>query len=1245
MTAAVLTLTASPGYAQTPLPNPPLAEACGLDIVLVIDGSGSVDSTEYAQMQAAFVDFVEAFLVDSVTPTQFALVELATGAVLRQGFTGDATTIIDEINEPRVQPSGQFTNWDGGLYNARILLPNRGNPDLIVFSSDGNPNRRGGHTALGHSASIQTVSEGDAMSWAIAEANAAKTAGARIVAVGIGNDLDTGNLEDVSSADAVITSNFSQLAEDLAALAIELCAGTVTAHKVFDIDGNLATLGDQSDGESWTFTANVDAPDSATPPSGATDAAGLINFDIDLGINGLAVVDIVETLKPNYTFLSASCTDQSDAPAGTPGALAVNNISIGADDIISCTFYNQPDCSYLDDECVEGVFNPTTEECETQPVAGPCDDGLFCTTGDTCTAGVCGGTPLSCNDGVSCTVDSCSEAADTCVHTPNHAVCSNGAYCDGAEVCDLVSGCQAGPAIVCSDGIFCTLDTCNEATDSCTHVANHGACNDFQYCNGVESCDLVHGCEAGTPVDCNDGVACTVDSCDEVADVCSNSPNHGACSNGQFCDGVEVCDPDGGCEPGSPIDCGDGVPCTVDTCNEAADQCDHAPNHASCSNGEFCDGTEVCDPVNDCQAGTAPNCGDGVSCTTDACNELTDQCDHAPDDAVCSNGQYCDGAETCDPVNDCEPGTPVSCDDDVSCTVDTCNEATDQCNHAPNDTVCVNGEFCDGIETCDPVNDCQPGTDPCVPLSCSEVLDQCVMCLTDAQCDNGEFCDGVETCNEGTGMCVPGTPVTCNDGIACTTDSCDEDANACAYAPNDGACSNGLYCDGVETCNPSGGCQAGTPVVCVDTVACTVDSCNEAQDRCNYVPDNTLCSDGQFCNGVEVCSLTLGCRPGTALTCTDGISCTLDSCNETLDQCEHVPNDALCSDGLFCNGAEVCDPVNRCVSAPPVVCTDGVGCTNDFCNEVADRCESTPNHALCTNGLYCDGNEVCDPINGCGPGVPVDCSDDNACTANSCYEAGDMCLAEDICCGNGSIDIGEECDDGNLEDADGCDSNCKYTRCGNGIVTPGEECEYTEICGNLLDDDEDGFFDCADPDCEVENCTAECELAPPCTCIEEDPAIVLLNKSPNFFRLHGRIPGDVFTIDPQEEGVTIQLSNADGVIYEAMLPPSSFVMRSPTRFSFKDKTAVTGVDPVGPHAGLAQLYMQFRVIEGVSYLTFKIKAYGDFSEATLPCMTTQVTVGDDLAALRADWTLRKAGAWWLRRGDYVCPSTCASEPR
>src|SRR2546427_2118298 len=57
-------------------------------------------------------------------------------------------------------------------------------------------------------------------------------------------------------------------------------------------------------------------------------------------------------------------------------------------------------------------------------------------------------------------------------------------------------------------------------------------------------------------------------------------------------------------------------------------------------------------------------------------------------------------------------------------------------------------------------------------------------------------------------------------------------------------------------------------------------------------------------------------------------------------------------------------------------------------------------------------------------------------------------------CGNGTVEPPEVCDDGNLVDGDGCDSNCTPTACGNGIVTagrggghgetgPGEGCSAT----------------------------------------------------------------------------------------------------------------------------------------------------------------------------------------------------------
>jgi MYXO-CTERM domain-containing protein len=52
-------------------------------------------------------------------------------------------------------------------------------------------------------------------------------------------------------------------------------------------------------------------------------------------------------------------------------------------------------------------------------------------------------------------------------------------------------------------------------------------------------------------------------------------------------------------------------------------------------------------------------------------------------------------------------------------------------------------------------------------------------------------------------------------------------------------------------------------------------------------------------------------------------------------------------------------------------------------------------------------------------------------------------------CGDGNADAPETCDDGNLTDDDGCDSNCTPTACGNGILTPPVDCDD----GNAVDGD------------------------------------------------------------------------------------------------------------------------------------------------------------------------------------------------
>ena len=142
----------------------------------------------------------------------------------------------------------------------------------------------------------------------------------------------------------------------------------------------------------------------------------------------------------------------------------------------------------------------------------------------------------------------------------------------------------------------------------------------------------------------------------------------------------------------------------------------------------------------------------------------------------------------------------------------------------PNDAVCDNGLFCDGDETCSASVGCLAGADPCSGQECDEGNDTCGACVNAGQCDDGLVCTGVETCVDN--ACVAGTPVVCNDNVACTVDSCDEPGGECLFVPDDDSCDNGVFCDGAETCNVNSDCQAPSGV------ACPGQSCNEGGDVC-----------------------------------------------------------------------------------------------------------------------------------------------------------------------------------------------------------------------------------------------------------------------------------------------------------------------------------------------------------------------------------------------------------------------------
>ena len=235
--------------------------------------------------------------------------------------------------------------------------------------------------------------------------------------------------------------------------------------------------------------------------------------------------------------------------------------------------------------CDDGNYC-TTDSCD--PESGcvhelnelPCDDDDVCTISDHCHLGQCiNSGPLTCNDGNHCTDDLCNpesgcsfvfnnapcddgepctegEACSLGSCQPGQPVnCDDGAFCNGEESCSTGVGCVNGNPPVTDDGVECTVDTCDEESDSVVHTKDDQFCDDDLFCNGLESCHLLDGCLDGIPPAVDDQVGCTVDSCDEENDVAVHVPDNGLCDDDMACNGVETCDPELDCQAGVGEDC------------------------------------------------------------------------------------------------------------------------------------------------------------------------------------------------------------------------------------------------------------------------------------------------------------------------------------------------------------------------------------------------------------------------------------------------------------------------------------------------------------------------------------------------------------------------------------------------------------------------------------------------------------------------------------------------------------------
>lgn len=106
-----------------------------------------------------------------------------------------------------------------------------------------------------------------------------------------------------------------------------------------------------------------------------------------------------------------------------------------------------------------------------------------------------------------------------------------------------------------------------------------------------------------------------------------------------------------------------------------------------------------------------------------------------------------------------------------------------------------------------------------------------------------------------------------------------------------------------------------------------------------------------------------------------------------------------------------------------------------------------PRSVACANGGVCPDGLACVEVDGADRCVLPSCGDGRLDPGEACddgnHASGDGCPGDCAApCGDGQLDPSEACDDGNTLDGDGCPADCAVIEgCGNGRVERGESCD------------------------------------------------------------------------------------------------------------------------------------------------------------------------------------------------------------
>lgn len=576
-------------------------------------------------------------------------------------------------------------------------------------------------------------------------------------------------------------------------------------------------------------------------------------------------------------------TSCDDGVFCTVGDVCLGGVCTGGPALIcnASTECKQAYCDYGQAKCVEtnrangtACGNTTVSECDN---ADTCDGNGNCLANYEPSTTICNTTSANqaCED-----VRYCSGTGICPPEGPpkvNRTLCRNSTEaCDPPEYCDGIHlGCPELPALVCNDGLTCTVDKCVNGL-YCDYT-EPVVCYDENACTN-NACTEPNGC-AFTTIECtSNGNICQTPICDNTTG-CGFINNEVPCDDGNFCTLNDNC-ANGNCVGGSQKVCNLGkneiAACVEYNCNPTDGNCIRTLHDgASCTTSNLCLVDTTCSNGR-CTVGNTRNCSDGHICTDDLCSTANGGCFNKiiPETAnyfgcpidknECILFQGCNGVNR-DCVTTYKPnGTmcfnPLNAGGNdginVNCFTDTCQFDVQAggsiCKRIlnPIDTICDNdppADSCQLKSTCDLIGNCVKNNQP-TTFVCRNVTDICDLpeyCAVDVNtgsgyCPENDVHDVNKLCRTSTSFCTKDTYC---DGSSptCPVETYQANTVPCSAANlSITNCQSGGYCSGTN-----GTCIIPPAKNCNDDNSCTVDNCTivSGQAQCSNagVPGQTCC--------------------------------------------------------------------------------------------------------------------------------------------------------------------------------------------------------------------------------------------------------------------------------------------------------------------------------------------------------------------------------------------------------------------